>query len=461
MAAYGSGYYGAGNYSFGVSLGELNIVAASAVTAAGLRYAVGAFDVSASSVATALAVTVKDASFGVIASSASSVAGDRVADGAANIAGSSAVSASGLRVAIGAAAITNAYVATPYQAYGDAKLSTAQQKFGASSAVFDGAGDYIRSPNTVEPFENSDYTVEMWVRPNSSSSSSYIFDHRQGNGVSLRTSGTSLWVGIAGFIRINISSAFPVAQAWYHVAITRSGNSTKCFIDGVQKGSTYTGSYTASSANLFIGAPYFANSTFFNGYIDEFRVSSVARYTSNFTPSSSAFNYDLNTLVLLHFDGANNSTVITDSISPPAVMVNGLRYAEGAADVSSSSSLAVDGVRVAFVSATVASSTQITIDSTVVVNQSVSVEASSLMSVDSRNILDGAFNVLETTGFIVSGTLKWVLVPDTPESWQGATDTAEVWSIVADTPESWSVSADTPKDWAPVEDTSEIWQLAA
>ena len=49
----------------------------------------------------------------------------------------------------------------------------------------------------------------------------------------------------------------------------------------------------------------------FNGYLDEFRVSDVARYSgASFTEPTEAFTFDSDTQFLLHFDGADGSTVI-------------------------------------------------------------------------------------------------------------------------------------------------------
>lgn len=52
--------------------------------------------------------------------------------------------------------------------------------------------------------------------------------------------------------------------------------------------------------------------------MDEFRISNTARYTTTFTPQTTPFQNDANTLLLLHMDGTDGSTVFFDdnSIAP-------------------------------------------------------------------------------------------------------------------------------------------------
>jgi hypothetical protein len=80
------------------------------------------------------------------------------------------------------------------------------------------------------------------------------------------------------------------ADTWYHVAIVRSSGDIKVYRDGVEKGSAWT--HTASlyaSTGMFIGKSHYASFYGVAGYLDDFRMTKgVARYTSNFTPSTSS-----------------------------------------------------------------------------------------------------------------------------------------------------------------------------
>mgnify|MGYP003648463813 FL=1 len=81
----------------------------------------------------------------------------------------------------------------------------------------------------------------------------------------------------------------PSQNTWYHFAFVRTSGVIKIFIDGTQIGSniSYTGNYTTHN-NLTIGG-WYSTSYLLNGYIDEFRITHKARYTSNFTAPTKAF----------------------------------------------------------------------------------------------------------------------------------------------------------------------------
>ena len=51
-------------------------------------------------------------------------------------------------------------------AYGNAKISITQSKFGGSSGYFDGTGDYVQFPyNSIFDLSSGDWTLEAWFYP--------------------------------------------------------------------------------------------------------------------------------------------------------------------------------------------------------------------------------------------------------------------------------------------------------
>jgi hypothetical protein len=53
-------------------------------------------------------------------------------------------------------------------ANGDAKISTAQSKFGGASALFDGTGDYLSSADDSSlEMGTNDFTIEGFIYPTS------------------------------------------------------------------------------------------------------------------------------------------------------------------------------------------------------------------------------------------------------------------------------------------------------
>ena len=218
---------------------------------------------------------------------------------------------------------TNAIPRTPntITARGNAKVSTAQSKFGGASMLSDGAGDCLQvSSNADFGYSTGDFTIEFFIRPTTNLTSTYnIWDQRadgEGGAVkpSIYISGSTLYYYTNSDNRISYGVTLQ-SGTWYHIALSRSGTSTKLFLDGTQVGSTYTDSNSYTTSQVVIGA-YSAGGGTYSGstpaYFDEIRISNSARYTTTFTPTAAAFTNDRNTLLLLHTDGTNNSTTFTD-----------------------------------------------------------------------------------------------------------------------------------------------------
>ena len=201
-------------------------------------------------------------------------------------------------------------------AVGNAQVDTAQSQFGGASALFDGTGDYLLVNGFSSDFGTGDFTIETWVRFNTIGVQ-VIYDRR-----TIGASSTGLLIYYSsGFIyhgngATRISGGTASTGVWYHLSVSRSSGSTKMFLDGTQIGSTYTDTlnYAVTNQATYIGesVDFATASSPINGYLDEYRISNSARYTTTFTPSTTAFVNDANTLFLMHANGTDASTFFED-----------------------------------------------------------------------------------------------------------------------------------------------------
>lgn len=184
---------------------------------------------------------------------------------------------------------------------GNAAYSTARQKFGLGSCLFDGAGDYLSLANTNDfAFGSSDFTEEMWIYFNAWNAVNPLFNKYDGLASSssqlmdIRSSGT----GMGGYFAYGSATDSPTVSglsiglgAWVHFAIVRSWTTLKYYWNGIEKASANvsTHSYNNDANALLIGGDT-VNSRWLNGNIGEVRITKgIARYTGNFTPPTAAF----------------------------------------------------------------------------------------------------------------------------------------------------------------------------
>ena len=193
---------------------------------------------------------------------------------------------------------------------GDAEISTAQSKFGGSSLSLDGNGDYVDLPQSTNQFVSDDFTIEFWFRINSGAGSETVglfgsyYTVGGGKGIIMAShpsypsvyfqwmygsgSGTD-W----GYLNKTQGTRTSLSNnTWYHVAVTRSGNTWRLFLNGTQEDSvTQSDQMTDAGSTTRIGnyGPSATATDGLDGYIEDFRITKgLARYTSNFTAPTSA-----------------------------------------------------------------------------------------------------------------------------------------------------------------------------
>ncbi len=221
----------------------------------------------------------------------------------------------------------------------DARLDTSIKKFGTASLELDGTGDFV-SIETVEDFGfgTANFAVEAWIYATSTTGTSTIFDFRTGSDTdeAPRVYQTG---GVLKFASANVehlSGGSLSLNTWQHVALARYNGTTRLYLDGSSVtgagGDTDNRNY-GNTKPLNIGSNYGSvGGDFFTGKIDEVRVShGTARFTSNFTPPSAEYGTDVNTVLLIHFNGTDQASTFTDTPSPKDVRSTGGDSATGIA----------------------------------------------------------------------------------------------------------------------------------
>tara|TARA_R110002020_G_scaffold467144_1_gene690434 strand:+ start:97 stop:1830 length:1734 start_codon:yes stop_codon:yes gene_type:complete len=188
-------------------------------------------------------------------------------------------------------------------ANGNVQHDTAQKKFGASSILFDGTGDYLTavdSPDWNFRYRGHGATIDFWVKT-SHSGSQGLMNQNTGDPVNnwdfyqnashgrLVCLGHSVASG-DGSTNVTTTSAINDGN-WNHIAYSWDGVTLRVAFNGTwQDSKNFTDPFQDISTVLTIGKAV-SVTTAFTGHLDEIRISNVARWdhSANFTPPTSPY----------------------------------------------------------------------------------------------------------------------------------------------------------------------------
>jgi len=208
----------------------------------------------------------------------------------------------------------------------DAHITSRIKRFGKSSLELNTL-DYIFSGSVADQlkFEESDFTIEMFIRVDevtlqdnvlfaiNTDASNYMqfrLANQYGLAFEANIAGTPTVVQGANSL---IESQQFTKRRWAHVAVSRDLENERLYLhyNGNTIGNAlYEVSNHTFTSNVQIG-------TTFKGYIDELRVSSKARYSSDFIATNYRFRPDNDTVLLIHFDEKDKATVAKDVHAEP------------------------------------------------------------------------------------------------------------------------------------------------
>ena len=220
-------------------------------------------------------------------------------------------------------------------AIGDTRHSTDSSAVDNSSIYFDGIGDQLTVADSNDfYFASSNFTLEFWFNADTltptnghayqaliSKGAPGVTAANNGDFDVILNSGGTISVYRLDEGNTNLaatSSSTFSAQQWHHVAIVREGtgsNQMKLYVNGNLEASwTKTNAMYNSNYPLLIGKQQYYSTVsygYFKGYIDEIRISNTARYTTTFTPSTTAFSNDGFTKLLIHSNNTSSPGAIT------------------------------------------------------------------------------------------------------------------------------------------------------
>jgi len=165
-----------------------------------------------------------------------------------------------------------------------------------SAVSFDGDSDYVHVPyESIPSFGVKEFTIEGWIYMNNLTGNQLIVDKWvsgdiQGFQLYHRSTGSSLALYVGSTVILQDPSSSTIsAQTWHHFAVTRdSSGNMRLYVDGLKKDQTTSNVNYDNTRDLYLGVQGSALNNYFNGYMQDVRLSNKAFYTADDHSASSS-----------------------------------------------------------------------------------------------------------------------------------------------------------------------------
>lgn len=213
-------------------------------------------------------------------------------------------------------------------ASGNAQIDTTQSKFGGSSVLFDGTGDYLTiADSTHWDLDTGDFTIDFWVNfnvlPTAGNTMRIICQRVDDNNEWIfrgrNTTDTyswefDVWSASSNIMRITKNTTLNTGT-WYHVEVTRSGTTYYIFQAGSLLGSTTDATAIPQFAGHVVIGETGAGAQALNGWLSEIRLTKgTPRHTAAFTAPTTAYGAPNTRWTQSLTDGGGASDIAFDQL---------------------------------------------------------------------------------------------------------------------------------------------------
>ncbi|WP_042445200.1 LamG domain-containing protein [Azospirillum sp. B510] len=216
-------------------------------------------------------------------------------------------------------------------------ITTVNSRFGGGALQGNGtAGNYLYAPHSLEFCPTGDYTFDFWA--NVGVGAGRMFGKNNGTTWSI----SAYWTGSVITFQYydnagnyNDFSSTDIATGTHHFAFVRSGTTVTIYVDGVANANrTWANGVRQDTAGNFQLLAQPDGSQTSSMWIDEFRYSTVARWTSNFTPPTIPYGqqyvtgpFAVSTTAATSIDVSDWSTIHSATISQTTPPGTSIRWA--------------------------------------------------------------------------------------------------------------------------------------
>lgn len=177
---------------------------------------------------------------------------------------------------------------TTWSAVGEAQINTENKKIG-EGALYLPKNAYLKGTNENFKFGSSDFTIDFWVYGADINAKHYGFVSSMATtsplGVLVSNDVSAVGTSSSGTF-INPTTLLP-NDVWTHIALVRYSGKLSYYVQGtLVESKDISNSASVERDTFVIGARYVTGQypTLSPTYIDELRISNIARWTEDFTP---------------------------------------------------------------------------------------------------------------------------------------------------------------------------------